>query len=680
MKRWLVASLMVTVWSGCSGEPPAPAATVPPLASGIDRSSFDTTIRPQDDLFGHVNGTWLARTEIPADKSSFGTIDRVADQSRENLRAIAEAAGRSTSRVAGSDAQKIGDFYDSFMNEARVNELGITPLRGELARIDGLRTKADLARYFARMYKLNLTNPIVGYVDADAQQPSVDTLYLYQGGLGLPDRDYYFKAEPEIVAYREQYVAFLTTMLTLAGQSTPAASAADILALETRLAGAHWTRVESRDAVKTYNRRSLAQLAQESPGFDWTAWATELGVEDAAWLVVSQPGFLTAFAATVNELPVDRWKPYLRAQLLNGFAPYVSQPFVDAEFAFYGTALRGVTENEPRWKRAVGAMDRNLGELLGKLYVERHFTPAAKARMAQLVENMRAAFKEGIDTLAWMSPETRAQAQEKLAKFRAKIGYPERWRDYSRVEIASDDLVGNLTRAFLAEHDYQLGKVGRPVNPDEWSMTPPTVNAYYNPTRNEIVFPAGILQPPFFNPEADDAVNYGGIGVVIGHEMGHGFDDQGRRFDATGALRDWWAARDAEEYTKRAALLVSQYGEFEPLAGLKVNGELTLGENIGDLTGTVLAHRAYRISLRGQPAPTIEGLTGDQRFFFGLAQVWQTKMRDDAMRQRVLTNSHSPAMYRANGPVRNVQAFYDTFGVKPGDRLFLPPDQRAIIW
>ena len=469
-------------------------------------------------------------------------------------------------------------------------------------------------------------------------------------------------------------------MLTLAAQPAPGPAAKAIMGLETRLAKGHWTNVESRDAVKTYNRRTLAEMQGEFPGFDWAIWATELGVDKAPWVVVSQPSYMKAFAATVQDLPVDRWKPYLRTSVLNGFAPYLSKSFIDAEFGFYGTTLRGVTENEPRWKRAVSTMDRNLGELLGRLYVERHFTPAAKARMEQLVENMRAAFKDGIEKLEWMSPETKQQAQQKLANFRAKIGYPNTWRDYSRVEISRDDLIGNLVRAMVAESEYQLAKVGKPVDPDAWGMTPPTVNAYYNPTRNEIVFPAGILQAPFFNPAADDAVNYGGIGVVIGHEMGHGFDDQGRRFDATGALRDWWAPKDAQEYTKRAALLVSQYGAFEPLPGLHVNGELTLGENIGDLTGTVIAHRAYQLSLKGQPAPVIDGLSGDERFFFGLAQVWQTKMRDEAMRQRVLTNSHSPAMYRTNGPVRNVQAFYDTFGVKEGDKLYLPPSERARLW
>ena len=666
--------------TACSGEPSSPAATSTPVASGIDLASFDKAVRPQDDLFKHVNGMWLNKTTIPADKSSYGAFDILFDKSQADLRAIVEDADKRTDQGPGSDAKKIGDFYASFMNEARVDDLGLSPLQAELTSIDGLKTKSDLARYFARMFKLNLINPLTGFVDGDAQQPDREILYVNQGGLGLPDRDYYLKEEPKLREYREKYVTLITSLLTLAKQPAPDAAAKDILSLETRLARAHWTNVESRDAVKTYNKRNLTDLVKEFPGFDWSAWTTELGIAQAPALVISQPSYVKAFAATVNEWPVDRWKPYLRASLLNGFAPYLSKPFVDAEFGFYGQTLRGVTENQPRWKRAVNTINANLGEMLGKLYVERHFTPQAKARMEQLVENLRKAFREGIDGLEWMGPETKKQAQEKLAKFRPKVGYPNKWRDYSRVSIVKDDLAGNVTRAFLAESEFQLGKVGKPVDPEEWGMTPQTINAYYNPVRNEIVFPAAILQPPFFNLEADDAVNYGAIGGVIGHEMGHGFDDQGRRFDANGVLRDWWAPQDAEQYMKRAKLIVDQYNQYEPLPGLHVNGELTLGENLGDLTGVVISHRAYKLSLNGRPAPAIDGLTGDQRFFFGWSQQWRAKERDDSLRQQVLTNVHSPDMYRANGPLRNVPEYYATFDVKQGDKMFLPEAERAKIW
>jgi predicted metalloendopeptidase len=658
------------------GANPAPA----PLASGIDLSAADSAVRVQDDLFRHVNGGWLAKTEIPGDRSSWGSFDRLVEKSQNDLRVIAEDAAKAAIKTSGSDAQKIGDFYDSFMDEAKIEELGMKPIEAELAAIDAIETRDDLARHFARFFKLNLINPVTGYVDGDAGQPDRDILYLYQSGLGLPDRDYYLQNDPKLREYREKYVTFLENLLELGGQPGAGASAREIFALESRLAQAHWTNVESRDAVKTYNKVATADLAKQFPGFEWEAWRQELGLSGATAFVVNQPSYVKAFAAAVKELPVDRWKPYLKASLINGFAPYLSKSFVDTEFDFYRRTLRGVKENQPRWKRAVNALNANMGEMLGKLYVDKHFKPEAKARMEQLVENLREAYRTSIEGLEWMGPETKKQAQEKLAKFRPKVGYPSKWRDYSKLEVRRDDLVGNLLRAYVFENEYQLAKVGQPIDPEQWGMTPQTVNAYYNPVRNEIVFPAAILQPPFFNMEADDAANYGGIGGVIGHEMGHGFDDQGRNYDAQGVLRDWWTKEDAEEYQKRAKVVVEQYNRLEPLPGLKVNGALTLGENIADLTGVVIAHRAYQISLRGQPAPTLDGLSGNQRFYMGWAQVWAGKMRDDARRQQIMTDPHAPEMFRANAPVRNVPEFYSTFDVKESDKLFLAPGERAKIW
>jgi putative endopeptidase len=686
MSRETALALCLTAVVACASPAPPPPPVKAPV-SGIDFAAFDKSIRPQDDLFHHVNGSWLKATAIPADKSSYGAFDMLFDKAQVDLKNIVEEAGKSTTKAPGSEAQKIGDFYESFMNEALVEKLGLSPLNGELAAIDAIQTKTDLARHFGKFFKLNLINPVVGYVDGDAQQPTHDVLYLYQGGLGLPDRDYYLKDDPKLKEYREKYVAFLTTILQLAGErGAPLKGvpyeqiAADIFALETRLARAHWTNVENRDAVKTYNKVTLADLGKQFPGFDWPAWTTELGVAGNPAVVVSQPSYLKAFAGAVNELPIERWKPYLKASLLNGFAPYLNKALVDAEFGFYNTTLRGVKEQQPRWKRAVNLLNGNLGEMLGKLYVDRHFKPEAKARMEALVENLRVAYKEGIDQLEWMGPDTKKQAHEKLARFRPKVGYPSKWRDYSKLEIKKDDLVGNVMRAFTTENNYQLGKAGKPIDPEQWGMTPQTINAYYNPVRNEIVFPAAILQPPFFNLEADDAVNYGGIGAVIGHEMGHGFDDQGRRFDSTGALRDWWTKQDEAEYMKRATRLVEQFNEFEPLPGLKVNGELTLGENIADLTGLVISRRAYQLSLKGGPAPVIDGVPADQRFYIGWAQVWKAKERDEALRQQVLTNPHSPEMYRANGPIRNIPEFFAAFGVKEGDKLYLPPDRQVKIW
>ena len=679
-KRFLAIAIALTV-GGCTAPPSAPPPAPPkPASSGLELAAFDKAVRPQDDLFRHVNGGWLAKTEIPADKASYGSFDLLFDKSQADLRAIVEEASKSTTKAAGSEAQKIGDFYDSFMNDARAEDLGLTPLKDELAAIDALKTKTDLARHFGHFFKLNLINPIVGYVDGDAKEPGKEILYLFQGGLGLPDRDYYLKPDPKLNEYRQKYVTFLTEMLKLGQDAAPGKTAENVFALENRLARAHWTNVENRDAVKTYNKFPVADLARQFPGFDWAAFTTELGVTSIPAVVVSQPSYLKALAATVNEVPVDRWKPYLKASLLNGFAPYLSKQYVDLEFGFYRQTLAGVKEQQPRWKRAVNTLNGNLGEMLGKLYVERHFTPEAKARMEKLVSNLQAAYKSGIDSLEWMGPETKKQAQEKLAKFRPKIGYPNKWRDYSKLEIKKDDLVGNITRAFLYENEFQLAKAGKPIDPEEWGMTPQTINAYYNPVRNEIVFPAAILHPPFFDLEADDAVNYGAIGGVIGHEMGHGFDDQGRRFDATGELRDWWTKQDETEYQKRVKTLVEQFNEFEPLPGLHVNGELTLGENIADLTGLTISRRAYLLSLNGKPGPTIDGLTADQRFYMGWAQQWRDKMRDDAMRQQVMTNVHSPDPYRANGPLRNTPEFFEAFGVKEGDKLFLPPNRRVKIW
>jgi putative endopeptidase len=665
--------------AGCM-KPAEPSAPVKATESGLDPSSFDKSVRAQDDLFRHVNGTWLTRTDIPADKASYGAFDILFDKAQADLKAIVEESAKSSTKTPGSEAQKIGDFYESFMNEARAEELGIAPLKTELAAIDAIATKTELARHFARFFKLNLINPIVGYVDGDAQQPTHDILYVYQGGLGLPDRDYYLKNDDKLKEYREKYVGFVGNILGMAGDTAPAKSAREIFVLETRLARAHWTNVENRDAVKTYNKVAVADLSKQFPGFDWAAWTTELGVTAAPAVVVNQPSYLKAFAASVNELPVDAWKPYLKASLLNGFAPYVNKAVVDAEFGFYNTTLRGVKEQQPRWKRGVNVLNGNLGEMLGKLYVERHFKPEAKARMDALVANLREAYRQGIDRLEWMSPETKKQAQEKLAKFTPKVGYPNKWRDYSKLDIKKDDLVGNMMRAFAHENAFQLAKAGKPIDPEQWGMTPQTINAYYNPVRNEIVFPAAILQPPFFNLEADDAVNYGGIGAVIGHEMGHGFDDQGRQYDATGALRDWWTKNDAAEYQKRAKVLVDQFNEFEPLPGLHVNGELTLGENIADLTGLVISYQAYKLSLKGAPAPTVDGISADQRFYMGWAQSWMAKERDESLRQQVLTNVHSPEMYRANGPVRNIPEFYAAFGVKEGDKMFIAPDKRVKIW
>jgi predicted metalloendopeptidase len=684
MQKLIVPVLAAGLAIGCSQKGPSPDAAAPasprPLAAGVDVNGFDKSVRPQDDLYRHVNGAWLAKTEIPADRGSYGGFVETIDRTQDRLKGIVEEAAKATGKSPGSDQQKIGDFFTAFMDESRVNRLGKTPLEPELARIDSLSTKTDIARHVARMMMLDMTTLIGGDVDGDADDPKTSVLYLAQSGLGLPDREYYLKDDPKLREYRTKYLAYVTRMLTLIGAPNPDAAARDIVALETRLAKAQWTNVESRDAIKTYNKVTIADLPKRFPGFDWAAWADTLEVTDAKVVVVAQPSYFKAMAAAIADLPVERWKPYLKFHTATDMAPYLSADFVEARFDFYGRTLQGVKEMQPRWKRAINNLDIALGELLGKAYVERYFTPDAKARMDRLVENLRAAFREGIDKLEWMGPETKKEAQAKLAAFRPKVGYPSKWRDYSKVEIRPDDLVGNMMRAWMDDSRFKLRKAGKPVDPEEWGMTPQTVNAYYNPVRNEIVFPAAILQPPFFDMGADEALNYGAIGGFIGHEMGHGFDDQGRRYDASGRLRDWWTSKDAEEFDRRAKGLVAQYSAVEVLPGLHVNGELTLGENIGDLTGVTIAHRAYELSLNGKEAPVIDGTTGSQRFFYGWVQAWRAKFRDDALRQLVLTNPHAPDMVRGDGPLPNVDAFYTTFGVKEGDKLWLAPDKRVKIW
>ncbi len=664
-----------------SPSPSPPPATAPaPPTSGPHVASVDKTRRPRDDLSRHVNGGWLARTVIPADKASVGGFTDAYDRTQEQLKAIVDQAA-ATGGAPGTPAQKIGDFYISFMDEGRADQLGITPLKGELDRINALASKTDLVAYMARQFVLGVDGtPILGGVDGDAQAPTQSVLYLFQGGLGMPDRDYYLSSDPKLVAVRAKYRTYLQALLEAAGTANAKAEADGVLALESTLARAHWTQVESRDAVKTYNRVALKDLPAKFPGIDWTAWTTALGVQGAPHLIVSQPSYIVALGKAIEATPLARWKSHLTAHTVDRFAPYLSSTLVDTRFEFRGKALQGIQALQPRWKRAIANLDAALGEQLGQLYVEQHFRPAAKARMDQLVANLRAAFRAGIDQLEWMGPETRRQAQAKLAAFRPKIGYPSKWRDYSAVEIRKDDLAGNMLRALEANARFELAKVGRPVDPEDWALTPQTINAYYNPVRNEIVFPAAILQPPFFDMAADDAVNYGAIGAVIGHEMGHGFDDQGRRFDATGALRDWWTAKDGEEFQRRARGLVAYYSGIEPVPGAKVNGELTLGENIGDLTGVVLAHRAYLTSLGGKPAPVMDGLSGDQRFFAGWTQAWRAKARDESVRQQMLADPHAPDAVRATAPLRHVPAFYTAFDVKPGDTLFLAPEQRVKIW
>ena len=674
--RWLRGALGACALAGAlAGGAQAQAGSL-----GVDTTAFDRSVRPQDDFFAFVNGTWLRNTPIPGDRTGVSSFSLLADRSEAARRQILEEFAAAPNRAPGSDPQKLGDFYASFLDSARVEQLGAKPLEADLAYIRGLRARADLPVAFARLRKLGLTGPFGVSVGQDPKQSDRYTVLMNQAGLGLPDRDYYLQQNERFNTIRAAYATYLETLLRLAGESDPAGKAQRVIALETRLAERQWDRVRSRDRNATYNQLTLDQLRALTPGYDWAAHLREAGLNGVATVIVRQPSYFSGADSVLSAAPVEDVKAYLAARLLDQAAPYLSSPFVRANFEFRNRTLQGVTEMRPRWRRGIATVEANLGEMLGKEYVARNFRPESKARMERLVANLREAFRQGIDSLEWMSPATRAQAHDKLSKFTVKIGYPETWRDYSAVTVRRDDLLGNLRRVNLADYERNIGRLGKPVDRTEWGMTPQTVNAYYSSTNNEIVFPAAILQAPFFDPNADDAVNYGAIGAVIGHEISHGFDDQGRKSDGLGNLRDWWAPEDAAAFQQRTDMLVAQYAGYSPVEGMNVNGRLTLGENIGDLSGLAVAYRAYQLSLGGRPAPVIGGFTGDQRFFLGWAQIWRSKARDEALREQLMTDTHSPGRFRTNGVLVNFPAFYSAFGVREGDKMYLPADKRVKIW
>jgi putative endopeptidase len=677
MKRALFFALAALALGGARAQAQQAARV-----SGVDKQYMDPSVRPQDDFFRYVNGTWLKTFEIPADQAGYGAFQQLNDEVQERLKTLVEAAA-AAQHVPGSDAQKVGDFYAAYMNAARADSLGITPIAGELAAVRAVASEKDLIGLMARFAREGIPGAFGAFVRQDDKQSDRYIVNLSQGGIGLPDESYY--REETFEALRGKYVAHIERMFTLAGVAEPGRRAQDVMALETRLASHHWTRVQSRDRDKAYNKKDLAGLAALTPQFDWPTYFAAAGAPGVTEAIVRQPSYFTAMAAALDSLPLDQWKSWMTWNVIRRYASLLSKNFVDAEFDFYGRTLQGTEENRPRWKRAIGALSGGrggggLGFALGHMYVDRYFPPEAKTRMQGLVANLIAAYRQSITNLDWMSPETKQRALVKLAKFTPKIGYPDKWRDYSKLEIQRDDLVGNERRMAEFGYDYQLSHLGQPVDRTEWGMTPQTVNAYYNSSMNEIVFPAAILQPPFFNMAADNAVNYGGIGAVIGHEIGHGFDDQGSKYDGDGNLKSWWTDADRVEFEKRTKMLIAEYNAFEPLPGQHVNGALTIGENIGDLGGLSIAYKAYHIALGGKDAPVIDGMTGDQRFFLGWAQVWRGKQRDQALLNQLKTNPHSPAEYRANGTVRNIPAFYAAFDVKPGDGMYLPPDQRVKIW
>jgi predicted metalloendopeptidase len=651
-------------------------------SSGVDVADIDASVRPQDDFFANLNGKWLARTAIPSDKSSWGSFEKLDDDTKPQLRAIIEAAAANPNQAAGTDAQRIGDFFASYMDEAKLEALGLTPLKAELERVATLQDKKQIPALIAHFNRHGVTTPFAFGIHQDNKDSTRYVADLYQDGLSLPDRDYYLKkSDKKMADTLAKYQQHVSRMLSLAGNANAAADARAIVALETELAKIQWTKVQLRDPVKAYNKLPLDQLSRLAPGYDWTTWLKDTGIAvKVDYVIVSQPSFLTGFDKLLAKTPLATWKAYFQWQVIHASAPCLANAFALENFAFYGTVLSDIKEQQPRWKRGVNATDGALGESLGKLYVEQHFPAERKARMEALVKNLLEAFKQSIATLDWMSPETKLQAHAKLAKFTVKIGYPDKWRDYAQLVVAKDDLVGNMRRSHVFEYEKELNKLGKPIDRDEWGMTPQTVNAYYNPELNEIVFPAVILQPPFFDADADDAVNYGAIGAVIGHEISHGFDDQGAQYDGDGNLRDWWTKADHRNFAAKTRMLVKQYNGYSPVKGYHVNGELTLGENIADNSGAAIAYKAYLISLGGKPAPVIDGLTGEQRFYMGFGQVWRSKIRDAQQIVYLKSDPHSPDQFRANGTLRNQPGFYNAFGVKPGDKMYLAPKDRVIMW
>ena len=647
--------------------------------SGLLLENMNTAIRPGDDFNAYVNGTWIETNEIPADRASNSVGLIVHEEATENVKIIIEESANGDF-AKGSDEQKVGALYASYMDMETRNQLGVTPLEAEFAKVDALENHQQLAVYFAQENKVGVDQPFALGQYVDFKDPTTYMMYTWQAGLGLPDREYYFEEGERSDEIRAAYVSHIETMFEKAGLANGEEAANMIMALETRMAAEHMKKEQTRDMVALYNKVPLDELPELMPDFAWDEYLGTAGIEGIDGLVVTQLDYMRALNDIIKDTSMDDWKTYLTWKVLTVNASLLNEELDQENFEFYSKTLRGVEQPLPRWKRAVGNVNNNLGEVVGKVYVARHFPPEAKERMLDLVNNLIKAYEISIKELDWMGDETKAQALDKLSKFTPKIGYPDNWEDYSRLDIEEADLVGNMRRSALFVYEKNLARQGGPVDRSEWGMTPQTVNAYYSPPLNEIVFPAAILQPPFFDLEAEDAVNYGSIGAVIGHEIGHGFDDSGSTFDGDGVLRNWWTDEDKVEFEKRTAKLIDQYSAFKPFDDLNVNGEFTLGENIGDLGGLSIALLAYKLSLDGKEAPVLDGFTGEQRVFIGYAQGWLGKSRDEALRQQINTDPHSPRQYRVNGVVRNVPEFYEVFDVVETDALYLAPEDRVKIW
>ncbi len=648
---------------------------------GIEPNNFDRNVRPQDDLYRAVNGTWLDDTEIPDDKSNYGSFSVLADNAEIQVHKIMQAC-RDADTTPGSNAQKIGDFYLSFMNLKSIEAKGIDPIKEELARIDQIVNHAQVVEHFGYFNKIGVSSPCGCGVLVDNKDSSRYLTGVIQAGISMPDRDYYLKEEERFDEAKQALKTYINVLFVATGSPAGTEKAEGILELEKKIAEIQWSRTELRDANKRYNLYEVADLDKLAKDIPWNSFFKQVGVDGIKQINVMTPSFFEGLNTVLMETPLEVWRDYLKYQLLDAFAPFGPKTLVDAHFEFHDKTLGGVPEQKVRWKKAVETIGSRgaLGDAIGELYVQKHFPEENKAKMDKLVNNLLSAFGQSIDELTWMTDTTKEKARGKLGKITTKIGYPDVWRDFSELEIVPDDLFKNVTNVIEFEHNRTVSRLNGPVDREEWGMNPYTVNAYYRPSMNEIVFPAAILQPPFFNVEADDAVNYGGIGAVIGHEISHAFDDQGSKFDGDGNLNNWWTDEDRAAFSALTEKLIAQYEQYEALPGKTVNGQLTLGENIADLSGLAIAFKAYQISLEGQESPTIAGWSGNQRVFLGWSQVWRRKYREAEMVRRLLTDSHSPSSFRANGPVTNIDAFYEAFEVQNGDKLYKAPADRIKIW
>jgi putative endopeptidase len=688
MNRRLMVAAAALLIAGCTAPPPPPPSAPPPAPKatlgqwGVDLTGMDRTVKPGDDFYMFVNGNWYKNAAIPADRSSTGSFQNLAILSEKRMRDIvAELEAKPVDQLSPEE-KKLRDLYDGFVDTQGIETRGLEPVKADLDQIAKLKSLKDVARVMGspRLAAGSIFGVGIGVDDKDSTKYSVN---LSPEGLGLPDRDFYLLDEAGIVKVRAAYKVYLTTMLTLSGAQDAEKRAEKVLALETEIAKLRWTRAAQRDPVTMYHPVAYKDLKKLAPTFPWDAFFSETEIptnKGERVVIVGENTAVAPIAKLFTKTPVAVWRDYLTIHFLHGYAGLLPQKFDDADFAFYGTALAGRQAQTERSTRGVRLLDRTLGEAFGKLYVAKYFPPESKAKVEKLVSNLLKAYEADIKTLPWMSEATRQKALDKLHAFTPHLGYPDTWRDYSALEISRTDLVGNVKRAALFEWRHDLARLDQPVDKNEWHMTPPTVNAYYNPSFNSITFPAAILQPPFFDPNADDAVNYGAIGVVIGHEISHGFDDQGAQYNGIGNLENWWTDEDATAFKVRTKMLGEQFDSYEPLPGLHVRGNATMGENIADLAGLSIALKAYHIALGGQTAPVLDGFTGDQRLFLGLAQVWQSKFREGELRSRILSDVHSPAPFRVIGSTRNVDAWYDAWGVKPGDKYYLPPEQRVKLW